>query len=114
MTSIESIQSVPLTVTEDGTIRIAGSRVSLESVLYHYKLGAVPEEIVYKFPSLRLADIYAVVAYYLNHREGVEEYLREAEAAGDALQAEIESQPQYRTAMVEVRERLLKRWSSRK
>jgi uncharacterized protein (DUF433 family) len=114
MISIESIQSVPLSVTEDGTIRVAGSRVSLESVLYHYKLGAIPEEIVYRFPSLRLADIYAAVAYYLNHREAVEEYLRESEAAGDALQAEIESRPQYQAARVEVRERLLQRWSSRK
>ena len=44
---------------EDGVVRIAGSRVSLESLLYHYKAGATPEQIACKFPSLRLADTYS-------------------------------------------------------
>ena len=112
MPSIDTVQNVPLTVAENGAIRIAGSRVSLESVLYHYKAGATPEQIAFKFPSLRLGDIYGVIAYYLNHLEPVEEYLREAEAAGDAVQAEIESQREYQAAMDEIRQRLLKRWSS--
>ena len=111
---IESVQNVPLTVTEDGAIRISGSRVSLESVLYHYKAGATPEQIACKFPSLQLADIYSVVAYYLNHRESLEEYVGEAEAAGDAVQAEIESQPGYQANMDEIRQHLMRRWSSTK
>ena len=114
MAVIESIQNVPLTVTEDGVIRIAGSKVSLESVLYHYKAGATPEQIACKFPSLKLADIYTVVAYYLNHRESVDEYLRGAEAAGDAIQAQIESQPGYQANMNEIRQHLITRWSSKK
>ena len=114
MPVIESVQNVPLTVTKDGAILIAGSRVSLESVLYHYKSGATPEQIACKFPSLRLADIYSVVAYYLNHRESVDEYLREAKAAGDAMQSEIESQPGYQANMDEIRQHLLTRWSSTK
>ena len=112
MTPIETLQTVPLAITEDGTIRIAGSRVSLESVLYHFKLGAAPEEIAHKFPSLSLADIYAVIAYYLNHRKPVEEYLLQSEAASDSVQSEIEARPGYHTAMTEIRERLLNRWSS--
>jgi uncharacterized protein (DUF433 family) len=112
MTAIESVQNVPLTVTEDGAIRIAGSRVSLESILYHYKVGATPEQIVCKFPSLRLADVYSIVAYYLNHRDPIEEYLREMEAAGDTVQAEVESRPGYESHMDEIRERIMKRWSS--
>ena len=111
MAVIELVQNVPLSVTEDGAIRIAGSRVSLESVLYHYKAGATPEQIACKFPSLRLADIYSIVAYYLNHRDAIEEYLREADATGDAVQAEIESQPGYQSQMDEIRQRILKRWS---
>jgi len=114
MAVIESIQSVPVTVTEEGAIRIAGSRVSLESLLHHYNAGATPEQIACKFPSLRLADIYSVVAYYLNHRESIEEYLRETEAAGDAVQARIESQPGYQGSMSEIRQRLMTRWSSTK
>lgn len=114
MAAIESVQNVPLTLTEDGAIRIVGSRVSLESVMYHYKAGATPERIACKFPFLRLADIYSVVAYYLNHRESVEEYLREAEATGDAMQGDIESEPGYSANMDEIRQHLITRWSSRK
>jgi uncharacterized protein (DUF433 family) len=113
MNSIESVQTVPLTVTEDGTIRIAGSRVALESVIHHFKLGASPEDIAQLFPSLELADIYAVVAYYLNHRRTLEEYIRQQEVAGDAVQAEIEGQPAYQAAMKELRDRLLARWPAK-
>ena len=113
MVSIESVQNIPLTVTDDGSIRIMGSRVSLESVLHHYKAGATPEQIACKFPSLRLADIYTVVAYYLNHREPIEEYLREVETAGDVVQGEVEH-PEYQAAMHEIRKRLLTRWSSQR
>jgi len=113
MNPIEPVQTVPLTITEDGTFRVAGSRVALESVLHHFKLGAAPEEIAQQFPSLQLADIYAVIAYYLNHRDSVEEYLRQQELSGDAVQAAIESQPGYQAAMRELRDRLLARWSAK-
>ena len=107
MNPIDSVQETRLTVTADGTIRVGDSHVSLESVLYHFKMGAVPEEISQMFPSLQLADVYAVIAYYLSHREVVEDYLRQQEAAGDRVQTEIESRPGYQTAMREMREVLL-------
>src|SRR5712691_10467305 len=50
MAIVETTQEVPLTVTPDGTIRIAGSRVSLDSVIYHYRHGATTEEIALRFP----------------------------------------------------------------
>jgi hypothetical protein len=52
MTSLENTQVLPLRLTEDGTIRVADSRVSLESVVHHYKLGATAEQIAQKFPAL--------------------------------------------------------------
>jgi len=111
MTTLDTSQTVPLTMTEDGTIRITGSRVSLDSIVYHFKLGATPEQIAHKFPSLKLADIYAVITYYLNHLEPVEEYLRQQEAESDRVQQRIEGDPQHQKAMAEMRERLLSRWS---
>jgi hypothetical protein len=59
MTTLKTSQTSPLRLTEDGTIRIADSRVSLDSVVHHYKLGASAEQIAQKFPALDLADIYA-------------------------------------------------------
>ncbi len=111
MTTLDTTQTVPLTMTEDGTIRITGSRVSLDSVVYHFQLGATAEQIAHKFPSLKLADIYAVITYYLNHRESVEAYLRQQEAESDRVQQRIEGDPQYQKAIAEMRERLLSRWS---
>ncbi len=111
MTTLDTTQVVPLTMTEDGTIRITGSRVTLDSVVHHFQLGATAEEIAHKFPSLNLADIYAVITYYLNHRESVEEYLQQQEAESDRVQQRIEGDPQCQKAIAEMRDRLLSRWS---
>ena len=75
MSTLETTISAPLVQWEDGSIRITASRVPLDTVIYHFKIGATAEEIVYKFPSLRLADIYGAIYYYLAHRDDVEEYL---------------------------------------
>ena len=103
---------VPFTVTEHGTIRIADSRVSLDSVLHHFKLGAPAEQIALSFPTLKLADIYAAIAFYLNHRDEVEEYLRRQETEADALWEQIEADPERRAAMAELRERIEARWTA--
>src|SRR5882672_4018870 len=108
MTTLEKTQAMPLRLTEDGTIRIADSRVSLDSVLHHYKLGASAEQIAQKFPALDLADVYAAITYYLNHEETIEEYLRQQEAKGDEVQEEIESDPQYQKTSTELRARQYK------
>jgi uncharacterized protein (DUF433 family) len=114
MTTLERKQTLPLRLTEDGTIRVADSRVSLDSVVHHYKLGASAEQIAQKFPALSLADVYAAIAYYLNNEEAVEEYLRRQEAEGDEIQKKIESDPQYQKTSAELRERLAARKSQLK
>src|SRR5438477_11331896 len=109
MATLEKTQAMPLRSTEDGTIRIANSRVTLDSVVHHYKLGASAEQIAQKFPALDLADIYAAISYYLNHEEIIEEYLQQQEAEGDEVQRKIESDPQYQKASADLRARLLAR-----
>lgn len=44
-----------------------------------------------QYPSLRLADVYSVIGYYLRHRSEVEEYLRERERRVDIVRRENES-----------------------
>lgn len=114
MTTLEKTQTLPLRLTEDGTIRIADSRVSLDSVVHHYKLGASAEQIAQKFPALDLADVYAAITYYLNHEETIEEYLRQQEAEGDEVQNEIESAPQHQKTAAALRARVLARKSELK
>lgn len=60
----------------DDDIRIKGSRVSIESVLYEYIYrGQTAEQIAGRFPTLELEQIYATILYYLHNREKVETYL---------------------------------------
>jgi uncharacterized protein (DUF433 family) len=70
-------EPVPLQTTEEGVIRVAGTRVTLDTVVAAFEQGATAEEIVQQYPSLHLADAYAVISYYLRHRPEVETYLAE-------------------------------------
>ena len=112
MFRLETTQKVPLTQWEDGSIRITGSRVPLDSVIYHFNLGSTPEQIAYIFQGLNPADIYGVIAYYLNNREAIDQYLREQEAEADARLQQLEFDPNYQKDKREFRERLLARWEA--
>jgi uncharacterized protein (DUF433 family) len=92
MIELETTQVVPLTLGEDGTIRITGSRVSLDSVIDEFKQGATAEQIQEDFPSLALRDVYAAIAYYLARTELVEAYLRQQAAAAEETRRFMETQ----------------------
>jgi uncharacterized protein (DUF433 family) len=63
MVAIITTLTAPLTQWEDGSIRVKGSRVTLDSIVHHFKLGATAEQILYSFPSLTLRDIYGAILY---------------------------------------------------
>lgn len=108
MTHLETTQTIPLTVIPDGTIRISGTRVNLEVVIHRYQLGATAEQIAHSFPTLLLADIHAVISYYLNHQPEVEAYLQRQAEAGVEIRRQIEASP-YCGNTPGLRERLLAR-----
>ena len=59
-------------------IRIRGSRVGIESVLYEYvHRRHTPEEIARCFDTITLEQVYATILYYLHNREAVSKYLAE-------------------------------------
>ncbi|MCE7987497.1 MAG: DUF433 domain-containing protein [Caldilinea sp. CFX5] len=66
---------VPLQVEANSGLRIGKSHIFLDSVVAAYKQGATAEEIVWQFPALPLADVYAVLSYYLRHTAEIEAYL---------------------------------------
>src|SRR6059036_2636565 len=105
MPALERTQDVPLSVGDDGAIRIADTRVSLESVVHHYEQGATAEEIVLRFPALRLADVHSCLAYYLNHREKVHEYLARQQERAEELRARIAADPGQQRGLAQMRER---------
>ncbi len=112
MIVLKTIQNVPLTQTADGTIRVTGSRVSFEAVVYQYDEENSAERIHESFPSLRLADIHAVISYYLNHREQVNDYLRDQENKARAIRDDIESDAAYKSRVDELRDRIKSRYHS--
>jgi uncharacterized protein (DUF433 family) len=87
----QATTTVPLSADEAGVLRVAGTRVSLDSVIFAFDEGATPEEIAQDFPTLDLADIYSVVGYYLQNRAEVEEYLKQRNVQREGLKKEIES-----------------------
>ena len=100
--------SVPLTTDADGVIRVGGTRVSLDTVLVAYKQGSDPEDIVDMFTSLKLADVYAVIGYYLQNRDEIEAYLSERQQQHDRVKQMNEA----RFDPNGIRERLLSRLRS--
>jgi uncharacterized protein (DUF433 family) len=83
--------AVPLRQTEHGDLFIGDTRIPLEQVIDAWKEGETPEGIVESYDSLRLADVYAVLAYYLTHREQVDAYVRRQEAAAEAMRQKVEA-----------------------
>jgi len=85
----------PLVADDSGTVRVRGTRVTLDLIVHSHLRGMTPEQIAENFESVELADIYAVVGYYLRHRTQVDEYLavRDAEAAELRNRTEREQRP---------------------
>lgn len=96
MAMLPRTEPVPLREDADGVIRIGGTRVTLDTMLTAYRQGSTPEQIAEDYSSLDIADVYAAIAYYLRHREEVEEYLtrrrRQAEAAREELRERFPSE----------------------
>lgn len=85
-----SADPVPLHVDTGGTIRVAGTRLTIESLLAAYQQGKTAEEIVACFDGITLGDVYAVLGYYWHHRAEVDAYLAQQEASSAVVWHELE------------------------
>jgi uncharacterized protein (DUF433 family) len=80
-----------LEADQDGVMRVGNTRVTLDTVVAAFREGATAEEITQQYPSLRLADVYAVIGYYLHHQPEVDEYLREQQQQAAEVRASNEA-----------------------
>lgn len=56
-----------------GKPRIAGHRIRVQDIVFwHESMGMSPDEIVSEYPGLTLADVYAALAYYHDHRDEID------------------------------------------
>jgi uncharacterized protein (DUF433 family) len=95
----------PLRQAEDGVVRIANTRIPLERVVRAFLNGMTPEQIAHDFDVLKVEDVYAVINYYLHHREEVDAYMADAEKDAAKIKDEIE----MRCDSAGIRARLLAR-----
>jgi len=98
-------EPVPLLTDKDGVVRVGGTRLTLDTVVAAFNDGATAEEIVQQYPSLQLADVYAVISHYLRNRSEVEKYLRKRQKQAE----EIRKQNEAQFDPIGIRERLLSR-----
>lgn len=80
----------PLSEDAHGVIRAAGSRVTLDSVVALFDRGATAEEIVQSFPTLALADVYAILDFVVRRRETVDVYLARRRRQDDEAREDVE------------------------
>jgi uncharacterized protein (DUF433 family) len=105
MPFIVASEPIALEMTEDGVLRVGGTRVTLDTILAAFHEGATAEEIVQQYPSLNLADVYSVIGYYLRRRSEVDAYLQQRRQQSDQMRVQNEA----RFPLQGVRERLLAR-----
>jgi len=110
MSLVVTADPIPLKTDKDGVVRIGGTRVTLDTLVYAFRDGATAEEIVQQYPSLSLEDVYSVIGYYLKRRIEVESYLREREQRAEEVRGENEA----RFDPAGMRNRLLARRAFRK
>src|SRR5262245_62035301 len=87
---------------------IAGTRVSLDSVVLAFQNGLSPETIAVEcFPVLTLEQVYGAITYYLSHKAEVDDYLKRVETDTEMLREALRAaDPQYYQKMEEARRQM--------
>ncbi len=80
----------------DGVYRLAGTRVSLDSIVHAFWRGQTAESIAQSFPVLTLEQVYGALTFYLANQSEVDAYLKAAEAEFEAMrQTSREQDPMF-------------------
>ncbi|MEB3159834.1 MAG: DUF433 domain-containing protein [Synechocystis sp.] len=105
MTLTIAPEFVPIDTDAQGVVRIAKTRVTLDTVITGFLEGCTPEEITEQYSSVQLSDVYLVIGYYLRHQEEVHNYLTERRHQSSLIRQEAEQ----RFNPLGIRDRLLAR-----
>jgi uncharacterized protein (DUF433 family) len=105
MTLAIALEPTPIETDPHGVVRVAKTRITLDTVVIAFLEGCTPEEIGEQYPSLQLSDLYLVIGYYLRHRDEVDAYIAERQQRASELQKEAEQQ----FNPIGIRDRLLAR-----
>ncbi len=78
--------------TADNAWLVAGSRVSLDSIVAAYWDGKSPEAIVEEFPALTAEQVYGAIAFYLHRKTEIDRHLAQQAARWKELQRSSETE----------------------
>jgi uncharacterized protein (DUF433 family) len=95
--SAETIERVPFRTAADGVVRVAGTRVTLDTMVAAFDVGATAEEIEQQYSSISLADVYSVTGYHLRHKTEVSAYLHRRQEQAATVPEEVERRFPLRT-----------------
>jgi len=83
---------------------IAGSRVSLDSIVYAFLNGQTAESIAQSFPTLLHEQVYGAIAFYLSNRTEIDAHLAQAKADFEVLrQAARDADPMFYQKLADAR-----------
>ena len=105
MSLVLTAEPLPLVADADGVVRVAKTRVTLDTIVAAFNDGLTAEEVSEQYPSLQLGEVYAVIGYYLRHQAEVHAYLEARARDADDVRQENER----RFSPVGVRSRLVAR-----
>ena len=105
MKEVNFSQTSLLSQNEDGTLRLHGSRVTLDTLIGAYLRGDTPGQIHEGFPSIAVVEIQKVIEWYLANRCDVDAYLEDRTAEAETMRRWIESRPEQATLREMLRER---------
>jgi uncharacterized protein (DUF433 family) len=74
MAALPVAAQVPLFADPYGTLRVQGTRVTLDSIVTAFRAGRRRRRS-HKSPSVSLADVYLIIAHYLHHTGEIDSYL---------------------------------------
>ncbi len=83
---------VPLRTDQDGVLRVGNTRITFKVLIAAYQQGDTPEEIAEGFDTLKLEEIYAVITYYLSHKEEADRYIQRANEEAERFRQAYEAE----------------------
>lgn len=88
----------------DGVYWIAGTRVSLDSIVYAFLAGQTAESVAQSFPVLTLEQVYGAITFYLANRPKIDAHLENTQAEFEAMrQAARETDPMFYVKLADAR-----------
>lgn len=92
MAIADSIITKPpaLRMDRDGTIRIGGTRVTLDTIVEAWRQGTTAEDIARQYDALTMADVYETIGFILRNQAEVDAYLEEGRQRAEEARIQTE------------------------